>query len=121
MLEYKLETTFFINQKKVEDVKFYTIRNNEAFELEYVNNTLLIPIIDFKNEFLLVHDGVQVKIFLENIESSYQLIINCENGIFNRKIRRLKFRYIFKCIYQFDQGFDYVSTVFKSKNKINLK
>ena len=126
--ELKIETTFYVNNKPVKDVKYYFIKNDgKAYLLPIEKNKIIlkdtlttegIPLLAIKDRQKIVFPVYYYR------ESNY-IKIYYDNRVFGNKTKKKlgisRWRYLLRKEYYVDiEGFDDIITVFKPEKEYEL-
>lgn len=121
----ELETSFFVRGKKVENVKYYLIKEDKAYLQKYKDQKIILN-DELPNEFslLAVYRNHKAVIPIVRFNEVQYIQVYYDNRLFNNIIRkkygRPFFKYWFKKDYVIDLGLDDVYTTFKLKKKYEL-
>lgn len=121
----ELKTSFFVRGEKVENVKYYLIKDDKAYLQEYKNDKIILK-DKLSNEFslLAVYRNHEALIPIVRFNEVEYIEVYYDNRLFNNLIRkkygRPFFKHLFRKDYLIDLGLDDVYTTFKLKKKYEL-
>ena len=121
----ELEASFFVRGEKVENVKYYLIKDNKAYLQEYKNQKIIFK-DKLPNEFslLVIYKNHKAIIPIVRLNEVQYIEVYYDNRLFNNLIRkkysRPFFKHLFRKDYVIDLGLDDVYTTFKLKKKYTL-
>ncbi|CAA0164525.1 conserved hypothetical protein [Tenacibaculum maritimum] len=111
----KIEVSFLEGKKEFNDTKYYLIEGDNAYLLNKEGNKIILSTNNLNDEgevkLLAINKSHKVTFYVKPKEMYYL------------KIRKepFSFKYLFKRMYEINEGFDYVKLVRKSKKKYNYK